>query len=268
MVKPDYGDILRKKRLKFKNNKELERYYEDKYKKRGYSGGFKIHGINISNIYHKARQGSAFRYLNPKKDEIILDAGCGNGKLSLEIAKKCKKIYGVDISRNAFAKIIKKAPKNLILKKMNIENLKFKRNFFDKIVCVETLEHVLNPKKVLKEFSRVIKRGGFLVLSYPTINKTNIAKIQSRLKINERLEVSEHLTEWGYVTLIKKVEKEEFKFIKSEGIVFDLGNFDLGKVGLIKRVSKFLTQRFTNLQLSIRIFPKNSLFVTLLFKKE
>ena len=263
MVKPNYGDILKKKRLKFINNKELEKYYENKYKKGGYKKGFTLHGINLSKTYHKERQDSAFKHLNPKKRDIILDAGCGNGVLTIRIAKKCKKIYGIDISKNAFAKARKKAPKNLIFKKMDIEHLKFKDKFFNKIVCVETLEHVLHPKKVLREFSRVIKSNGILVLSYPTINKTTISKIQSKLKINKPLSVSEHLTEWDYATLIKRIEKKGFKFINSEGIVFDFG-----KITKIKQISRFMTKKITDLQLMIRIFPKNSLFVNLTFRKK
>lgn len=262
MAKADYGDILKKERLKFKDDKDLEKYYEKKWEGKGYKGGFKLHGINISNIYHNARQNSAFNYLKLQEDDVVLDAGCGNGKLALKISKKCKKIYAVDISKNAFSKTNTKHQKNLIFRKMNIENLKFKSKFFDKIVCVETLEHVLHPEKVLREFSRVIKSEGILVITYPTINTTTISKIQNKLKISKPLPISEHLTEWDYKTLIKKVGKNKFKFLKSEGIVFDFG-----KLTKIKEISKLMTKKLTNLQLYIKKFPKNSLFITLVFEK-
>lgn len=262
MKKEDWGDILKKGVLKFKNNKELEKYYEKKWGEKGYKKGYALQGINISKIYHKERSNSAYKFLKPKKEEVILDAGCGEGKLSLKIAKKCGKIYAVDISSNAFKKTKEKSPKNLIFKKMNIENLKFKEDYFDKIVCVETLEHVLNPKKVLKEFSRVLKRKGTLVITYPILNKNIMAKVGIATKTSKYFPVSEHLNEWGYKEIIKNVNKKNFIFIKAEGIVFNLG-----KLGSIKKISKYFTKKITNLQLSIKRFPRNSLFITLLFEK-
>src|SRR3989344_570055 len=104
MKKENFGDILRKTKFRFKNNKELEKYYEDKYRGKGYKKGYTLFGINISNIYHKARLKTAFDMLIPNKKDVILDAGCGDGKLALKIAKKCNKIYAVDISKNAFSK--------------------------------------------------------------------------------------------------------------------------------------------------------------------
>ena len=32
------------------------------------------------------------------------------------------------------------------------ENIKFKPNYFDAVFCLEVLEHVYDPKKVLREF--------------------------------------------------------------------------------------------------------------------
>jgi len=150
MKKVDQGGIIGKEKLIFNKNKDLEEYYESKWKKGGYKKGYRIHKVNLSKIYHQERHASAIKFLNPKKEEIILEAGCGKGDLALKIAKKCKKIYAIDISKSAFQKVKKKAPNNLVFKKMNLEKLEFKRNSFDKIVCVETLEHVLNPERVIR----------------------------------------------------------------------------------------------------------------------
>ncbi|OIO40566.1 hypothetical protein AUJ61_01595 [Candidatus Pacearchaeota archaeon CG1_02_30_18] len=106
--------------------------------------------------------------MNPKKEEIILDAGCGNGKISIKVSKKCRKVYGVDISKNAFKKVIKINPKKIEFIQTELEKLPFENNFFDKILCIETLEHVINPERVLKEFYRVLKSSGTLIITYPT----------------------------------------------------------------------------------------------------
>lgn len=63
----------------------------NKYATEGYRKGYTLFGINISNIYHKERHKASLDLLKPNKEEIILDAGCGGGKLSLKIAKNVKK---------------------------------------------------------------------------------------------------------------------------------------------------------------------------------
>lgn len=262
MEKPKYGSILKKKRLRFKSNKQLENYYEKKYAGEGYSKGFILFGTNISNIYHKARHDTSFEMLQPKKQDIILDASCGGGDMTLRLAKKCQKVYGIDISKNAFIKAKKKAPKNAIFQKGNVESLKFKNSFFDKIVSIETLEHVLHPDKMLKEFSRVLKQNGKLVMTYPTIDQTIVAKIERFLHIRDLFPVSEHLTEWDYNKVIKETEKAGFKFVRARGIVFDFG-----RIEKLNRLSKSIMQIITKIEIYIKNFPKNSLFVAFEFEK-
>lgn len=47
----------------------------------------------------------------------------------------------------------------------DIHNLPFKDEEFDVVLCVEVLEHVLEPKKAIQEMNRVLKKGGTLVLT-------------------------------------------------------------------------------------------------------
>jgi 2-polyprenyl-3-methyl-5-hydroxy-6-metoxy-1,4-benzoquinol methylase len=48
---------------------------------------------------------------------------------------------------------------------------------FAAVVCVEGLEHLENPQHAIREFARLLKRGGHLVVSVP-----NILNIEERLK--------------------------------------------------------------------------------------
>ena len=47
-------------------------------------------------------------------------------------------------------------------------NLKFKASTFEAVFCLEVLEHVYKPKEVLKEFKRVLKKGGYGVFLVPS----------------------------------------------------------------------------------------------------
>jgi len=98
----------------------------------------------------------------------ILDFGCGNGRFYFLIQDKNISYYGVDISE-----------KLLFLAKENVKNgqffliskeldLPFSNNFFDIIVCLATFHHIPSftlRMKLLKEFYRVLKPNGLLILS-------------------------------------------------------------------------------------------------------
>ena len=97
----------------------------------------------------------------------LLDVGCGTGDL-LYAASKINdnlKIYGVDISK---AMIYRTKIKNFKFKKNFIvgeaEKIPFNSAFFDRLVSVHTLHHVPNIKKAIKEFYRVIKPGGLIII--------------------------------------------------------------------------------------------------------
>jgi ubiquinone biosynthesis O-methyltransferase len=256
-----FREIMQNKgKLKFKNNKELEKYYNNVWHKEGYQGLI-LFGIDIGKMYHKERQKSVLKSLNLQKKDTVLDAGCGEGFFSIKISKECKKVYGVDIAKTAFQKNNTKKG-NVIFKKMNIERLEFPDEFFDKITCVETIEHVLNPDKVLKECHRVLKKDGIFVISYPFINKTLMNKFELIFKKREGLIIPEHLNEWEYDEALDHFKKNGFKVTHSEGIVFDLK-----PLYILRNMNKFFAISMTKLMLFIKIFPRNSRFVVFVLKK-
>lgn len=51
------------------------------------------------------------------KDSVLCDVGCGLGELAIELSKKCRKVYAVDISKQAIDALKKK------LEKERIENV-------------------------------------------------------------------------------------------------------------------------------------------------
>jgi len=96
----------------------------------------------------------------------VLDLGCGNGKFTLEIKRKIgtRLVYGVDIHEPS----LRKASKHGIIvvkHDLNVFPYPFNSNEFDVIVSRQVIEHLYYPVKFLKEIHRMLKPGGYVVIS-------------------------------------------------------------------------------------------------------
>lgn len=100
------------------------------------------------------------------KSSKVLDVGCGNGWSSFFIAENAKEVIGLDLHADKY-----ECPKrdNLSFIKGSAIRLPFKQETFD-LVCVnECLEHITNPEEALKEFNRVLKPKGIIVIVGPNL---------------------------------------------------------------------------------------------------
>ena len=95
----------------------------------------------------------------------ILEVGCAGGHLSGLLARifPKAKIFGIDVYAPAILEAKKRFPK-ITFKVADAHKLPFKKGTFDLVVCSETIEHVVDPKKMLEEISRVMKKGGRTVV--------------------------------------------------------------------------------------------------------
>ncbi len=115
-------------------------------------------------VEHLAR----YRLIKGNKQNTALDIGCGTGSGSAILAKKFKKVIGIDLSGEA----IQYAKRNVNGK--NIEflvgsgtKIPFSNNTFDVVAGFEVIEHIKNWKRFLKELKRVTKNKGLIYLSTP-----------------------------------------------------------------------------------------------------
>lgn len=107
----------------------------------------------------------------PEKIKNVLDAGFGDGVLLKSLSKCAQKVYGVDI-HGANKMVYQMCEKEGILNKVKlfeagVEKLPFEDSFFDAIVAVSVLEHVKDFDKTAKEFYRVLKPNGKLIVGLP-----------------------------------------------------------------------------------------------------
>lgn len=101
--------------------------------------------------------------------DLLLDLACGDGQITVPAAKYGCSIIAGDISANMLCLLIKKAEynnidlSNVILCKMNALDIPLKDNSIDYVLANSMLHLVSNPKKVLTEIKRVLKKGGSFI---------------------------------------------------------------------------------------------------------
>src|SRR3989338_259534 len=108
--------------------------------------------------------------LNLQSGDIVLDAGCGTGRLARAIAKQCKKVYGLDFSAKSIEVLNRRAIDEGI---HNIETyicdfIKYIpiKEKVDKIISVQAIQHIPaagEKIKALKNLYDQLKPGGICV---------------------------------------------------------------------------------------------------------
>lgn len=101
--------------------------------------------------------------------EHVLDAGCGTGFLTQELAIAVGpngRVVGIDNSLDMLDRATKrcKGLPQVQLQKGTVEELPEKDNSFDAASCVQVLLYVHETAKAVGELHRVLKRGGRVVI--------------------------------------------------------------------------------------------------------
>lgn len=115
----------------------------------------------------KHRKEQILNLLEPPrvKMSVLLDCGCDSGVFSVFLAKKLKTklLYGVEINK----KVALQARKRGV--KVKIADLNFPFPFqpqsFDVVVADQVIEHLLDLDNFVKEIKRVLKPGGYVIVS-------------------------------------------------------------------------------------------------------
>ena len=100
--------------------------------------------------------------LSPKRGERILDVGCGEGTLAVEIEKRGAKVIGVDMSEQmvAFAK-----QKGIEAYVGSVTALPYE-NQFDGVFSNAVLHWVKDARGAVQNIAKVLKHGGCFVCEF------------------------------------------------------------------------------------------------------
>ncbi len=145
-----------------------------------------------------------------KNNSYLLHAGCGGGQVDKSISKNMN-ICAIDISDKA----LELYKKNNISNKEVIHGSIFKTNFqdkkFDGIYNLGVMEHfeIKNINKILKEFNRILKDEGKIIMFWPHKNgiSVNFLKFLKYIfKILFKFDLKLHPDEITYVTSKEQIE--------------------------------------------------------------
>ncbi len=170
-----------------------------------------------------------------KKNYLLLDIGCGDGRLERSLFKYCQRILGIDISEVAIKKaMLKNKVRNVKFLVDSIESFKPKEKF-DVVTMLNFIEHVYDLNTVMKKVYKLMKPGGFLIIT--SRNRDALTWKLSRL-FGKKTAIEggyyTPLNEYNYSQLERILKKQGFLPVSKEGFI-------LGPIGFAGK-SEFLTR--------------------------
>jgi ubiquinone/menaquinone biosynthesis C-methylase UbiE len=180
----------------------------------------------------------------------ILDAGCGTGAGMTTYLNKYGEVTGVDISEIALGFCRKRRAERL--SQASITDLPFAPGVFDLVTSFDVLyeQAVANDRTALKEFARVLKREGHLLLRLPAYNwlRGQHDQVTHTARRYVTAQVSEMLQECGF-------EPGQITY----------ANMFLFPVALLKRMLERLHKnREPKSDLAIKVGPFNNILMGIL----
>ncbi|KAF2476620.1 S-adenosyl-L-methionine-dependent methyltransferase [Lindgomyces ingoldianus] len=161
---------------------------------------------------HRAMEQKLYTRLELSPGSKVLDAGAGSGYVAIYMAQKGLNVQAIDITPHHIADARKNIKKHKLEDKVSVEYgdyhdlSSFPDESFDGIYTMETFVHADDPVKVLRNFYRLLKPGGALVLHEADFSR-NTGTLQDVLRLSH---CQNTLEEGGYQELTEKVGFKDF----------------------------------------------------------
>ena len=193
----------------FLGNDLNERDIEGLYKYYSYSA-FSNYLSPTTKIRYKKLLDSFEKY---RKNNTIIDVGCGAGYFMLSASTKGWQVHGTEISEEA---ITLAEEKKQHVFKGDIASLDLEKDKYDIATLFELVEHASNPEDIIKKLSSVLRPGGLLYITTPNYNSLTRLLLRDRWNLFHK----EHLFYFTDKTLKALLEKYGFriKTMRTENI--------------------------------------------------
>jgi SAM-dependent methyltransferase len=113
---------------------------------------------------------ATWTYATRGKRERVLDIGCGDGSISLQLLDATSRLTLMDLSLNMLARAKANMPcefaENVEMRNENFALASFDSEPFDLIVAVGVMAHVDSPDAFLEKIKGLLPPGGHLILEF------------------------------------------------------------------------------------------------------
>lgn len=153
-----------------------------KLTKKGFEASFREKKLYDKQTQDTEHLNQIIQTLHIQPTDRILDLGTGTGYVSLEIAKRYRssQVIGLDIVEKTLELNRKKAVEqnlnNISFVSYDGMDFPFEDSFFDIIVTRYALHHFPNIEHTFLELTRILKKGGLLMIADPTPNENDISR--------------------------------------------------------------------------------------------
>lgn len=155
----------------------------------------------------------------------VLDAGCGNGVVASLVAQRGCRVLGIDHDPGAVAIAtdwFSGPSTSFALGGLDSDALE--EGSFDGALLLEVIEHLEDPSDALRRLRRLLKPGGWLILSTPnaisyyTILLNSVGNLARRVRTIETEPLGtgtekDHIKIWDLMTLYRLAHRSGFRYV-------------------------------------------------------
>ncbi|CDQ40960.1 MULTISPECIES: class I SAM-dependent methyltransferase [Virgibacillus] len=133
----------------------------------------------------------------------VLDIGCGDGYGTYKLYEQKYQAVGLDISANMINYARAEHPSSIEFLQGNVNQLPFKKETFDGVMAINSLEWTENPKHAIKEIKRVVKQGGWLCIGI--LGPTAGPRINSYPRLHMEKAICNTMMPWEFEKLCEEM---------------------------------------------------------------
>lgn len=152
-----------------------------------------------------------------------LDLGCGQGRHAIYFAENGFDSYGIDYIESVIEEAKQKASEKGVsvnFQAMDVLELNFPANFFDAVLDLSVLDHI-KPEDwdtYLFNISKVLKRGGYLILTEFSVNDKRVVEKQGGKNFFEN---DIHYDHYFKMDEIEKLFGKKFEIIRTTETIIE-----------------------------------------------
>ena len=189
-------------------------------------------GRLVDNHFEEWKMGRIEATVGELAPGSVLDVGCGDGRVLSGLGRPNIRRFGVDLSDHAIGLLDGRGIDGLAVD-LEKDPLPVRDASFDLVLCLDVLEHLFAPDRLLKEIHRVLRPGGHLLATVP-----NAFNAFNRLSFL----MGRHIDIMDKAHLAGEPFSEHIRFFSEKALKEALARAGLG----VRRVEYFFPERLSD----------------------